>query len=450
MRGLGNQHSSQWYDADPVRANRLEDLNEDLADIRANGSDRANVRKSKGTQLHACDATTGWTESGVGIAPAVNSDKYLEGTGALKLGATGAGTATYTLAQAAVDFASATHLMLDFWLDYAAYGKITSITIKVGSDASNYKSIALTITDADYGDWNHRYSILISDMSDTGTPDMANLDYAAVDIVASAAIASGLILIDDIRFSDLAVDVGAFSANVGNTIVNVAEVTELVLADNDTNYVEVNASGTVSANQTGFTGTSAQIAEVVTLSGVITTITLKKTDIVGGNLGGGAGKLYRIDKLTSDKEFNITNKLLFKDKTNMACAKFALSKQSSGWFQLELSNGWSAGDDIIFDINHVDSVGGGNYRLQLEYWVVSDGGDTTPTTSPTATKNETVAAASAIETMKKTKTTTLKIDASDLSAVGDIIICKFSRLATDAADTATGHMYVNNMVAYQE
>lgn len=450
MRGIGNQHTKQWQPSDPVRATRLEDLNEDLADIRSTGTDRANVRPSKGTQVNACDSATGWAQSGVAIAPAVDTDKYLEGSGSLKLGATGAGTATYTLTQSAEDYSTKTKLMLSLWLDYATFGSITSITVKIGSDSSNYKYATISLADSDYGDWKMRYDITIAGMSTTGSPDMANVDYFAVDIVVTAAIASGLILLDDVRVSDLAVDVGAFSANVGGTIVNVTEQTELVLADDDTNYIEVNASGTVSVNQSGFTGTSAQIATVLTASGLISTITLKKTDIVGGNLGGGAGKTYRIDSLDSDGLYGISQKILHGSTSNVACAKFADGKQSSGWFQFELSNGWSAGDDIIFDLLVEDAIGGGNYRLQLEYWIINDAGDMTPSTSPTATKNETVAAPSAVETMKKIKTTTLKIAAGDLSAVGDLIVCKISRLGADALDTATGAMYLHTLVAYQE
>ena len=121
---------------------------------------------------------------------------------------------------------------------------------------------------------------------------------------------------------------------------------------------------------------------------------------------------------------------------------------ASCWFQWKLGGGWSDTDDIIFSMAYTSSVGGGNIRWQLEYWTISDGGDTTPASSPTATTLETVAAPAAIETNKSITTTTLIIANADISAT-DTVICKLTRLGDDALDTNTGKIYLSDLIACQ-
>lgn len=59
------------------------------------------------------------------------------------------------------------------------------------------------------------------------------------------------------------------------TIVSVAAGT-VTLTNSTTNYVEVNAAGTVSANTSGFTSTSLPLATIVTSGGTISTVTNKR------------------------------------------------------------------------------------------------------------------------------------------------------------------------------
>jgi hypothetical protein len=65
---------------------------------------------------------------------------------------------------------------------------------------------------------------------------------------------------------------------------------QVTLADNATNYVEVNpADGTVSANTTGFTSGRIPLYQVATANGAITTVTDKRTPAIAGTGGGGGG-----------------------------------------------------------------------------------------------------------------------------------------------------------------
>lgn len=446
MAGIGAQHSKQWQPNDPVRASRLEDLNEEMLDIRTIGHDRGLVRKSSGEQVNSCDSATGWVASGVGTAVAIDTAKFLEGAGSLKIGASGAGTAIYTLTQTAQDYSTKLKLFFDLWFDYSTYGDITSVTVKIGSDASNYKSATVTINDDDYGDWKKRVEVTIASMSDTGSPDMANVDYFAIEVAVTDAVAAGLILLDDIRVADLAVDVGAFTANVGGTILNVSAISELDLADDDTNYVEVNTSGTVSVNQSGFNSNQANLAEVVTSSGEITSITVKRADVVGGDFNA-ITTPFIVDEVDNDETNPVLNRQLYTSTTNLPALGLVNATTSSFWFDFILPAGWSASTDIIFDLTYSASVGSNNFVMQLEYWVVEDGGDTTPA-SATDTVTETIAAPASTEVIKKVTTTTLKIAAADLAA-GAHIVCRMSRLGSDGSDSNTGEMYLHGCQAYQ-
>ncbi len=447
MPGIGLQHSKQWQPNDPVRATRLEDFNSEISDIRSVGHDRGLVRESKGVQLNACDATTNWAASGVATALAIDTDKKLEGTGSLKIGASGAGTATYTYTPAPQNYSTKKKLLLDLWFDYVTYGSITSVTVKIGSDSSNYKYSAITINADDYGDWKKRVELVISSMSTTGAPNMAAVDYFAIDIVVTGAIEAGRILIDDIRVADLAVDIAAFTANVGGTIINVSEVSELDLTDSATNYIEVSTAGTVSVNTSAFTADQANLAIVVTSGGAISSISVKRADVVGGQFSSG-GTPIMINEVDNETTARVINRLLHTTNTNIKIIGFPNGRTASCWFQFQLPDTYSASTDIIFDLTLISTIGGGNLRMQLDYWIVADGGDTTPTTNPTGTTNETIAAPAAVETLKKVTTSTLKVPGVDLSA-GALVICKLSRLGADGADTATGEMQLATLQAYQ-
>ncbi len=68
----------------------------------------------------------------------------------------------------------------------------------------------------------------------------------------------------------------AGNVKIGTTIYNITTDT-LDMADDDTNYVFINSSGTPASNTTGFPSDSIPLAEVVTASGAISGITDKRS-----------------------------------------------------------------------------------------------------------------------------------------------------------------------------
>ena len=81
----------------------------------------------------------------------------------------------------------------------------------------------------------------------------------------------------------------------------------VTLADDTTNYVEVNpADGTVSANTSGFTPTCIALFEVVTTSGAIDLVTDKRTWVAAGSGGsGGGGHTQNTDTGTTANAFKL-------------------------------------------------------------------------------------------------------------------------------------------------
>ena len=82
----------------------------------------------------------------------------------------------------------------------------------------------------------------------------------------------------------------------------------VTLADDDTNYVEVNpADGVVSANVVGFTSGQIALFEVVTVSGAIDSVTDQRTWALAGTGGGGGGHTQNTDTGTTSPTFTLHN-----------------------------------------------------------------------------------------------------------------------------------------------
>ena len=308
------RESTRWDIADPIRNVRLNDYLTDLDTILEEGTARGRVIPTKGTQFVDCDATTGWTASGVATATAVDSTRYVEGTGSIMLGASGAGTATYEHTFTAVDMTGTKKFRLYFWRPLSLASKASAVKIRVGSDSSNYYEWDLDVATTEYfGKWREEELNVFSggasgvDLGSTvGSPDIANIDYLAVVVTATAAITSGDILIDDIRWATLGIDIASFGYFVGSNNGVATAVTSLSMTASSTNRIEVNASGTVSSTTGSFDVNKARISEVVTNANEITSITILRPDIIGGDLGGGPGGFQAITSTTYDELGRLT------------------------------------------------------------------------------------------------------------------------------------------------
>lgn len=83
----------------------------------------------------------------------------------------------------------------------------------------------------------------------------------------------------------LRIDISAGSARVGTTNVLYAGGTDLVVTNAATNYVEIDSSGTIQINTTGWTDTYTRLGKVTCAGGVITAIEQWRSDATGGDFG---------------------------------------------------------------------------------------------------------------------------------------------------------------------
>lgn len=84
----------------------------------------------------------------------------------------------------------------------------------------------------------------------------------------------------------LKIDISAGAARVGTTPLQYAGATDISMTDNATNYVQIDAAGTIQLSTSAWTATYARLATVTTSGGAITAISIWKSDAVGGVLGG--------------------------------------------------------------------------------------------------------------------------------------------------------------------
>jgi hypothetical protein len=91
-----------------------------------------------------------------------------------------------------------------------------------------------------------------------------------------------------------------------DSVVSDTPAGSVELADDDTNYVEVDpADGTVSANTTGFTAGLVPLYVVTTASGEITGVTDQRTAALVGGEGGGGGHTQNTDTGTTGNTFTL-------------------------------------------------------------------------------------------------------------------------------------------------
>lgn len=143
-----------------------------------------------------------YTESGDGSNPTVDTADYMEATASAVFSwVFSGGTATFSGTPTARDVSVLTgastgqplegELML--WVKTTDFADITSLTVRIGSDASNY--LALPITLENTTDWQY-CKVKLPSGTATGTPDWTALDYCAFVI---AETANGTIRVNGLR-----------------------------------------------------------------------------------------------------------------------------------------------------------------------------------------------------------------------------------------------------------
>lgn len=137
--------------------------------------------------LDSMNATSGWTAAGTASGLAQDTASYWQAPASLRFNVTtGTGTLTKTINQA--DLTSYVGVGVAFLAVYIpSVTNLTSITLKLGSSASDYYSV--TSTTGFTGAWTANNWLLVpfdfSTASTTGTPDWSAVNYTQVSIVAS-------------------------------------------------------------------------------------------------------------------------------------------------------------------------------------------------------------------------------------------------------------------------
>ena len=143
---------------------------------------------------------------------------------------------------------------------------------------------------------------------------------------------------------------------------------------------------------------------------------------------------YPIDEVTGDATEPVTEETV----GDTTAAGFAGSGTTACFWDMLIPQNIDTSLDwelvIAFDMATAESSKA--VRLSLDYAVIDDDGDTTPSVSTLA---ETVTTPDAAETLESITLATIKIPAADLVS-GSVVTCKLSRLADNAADTHTGIM----------
>jgi len=143
------------------------------------------------TLIDGCDNITGWTDS-ADMTISLNNTTYYEGTGSINLTKDGTATAnanTYKTVTSA-DFTEQELKFILSIIDSAALAKlatIDSLSVRYGSDSSNYYEWILDNADLEEG------KILINGLnssnadSTTGTPVITAMDYFYVELSATGS-----------------------------------------------------------------------------------------------------------------------------------------------------------------------------------------------------------------------------------------------------------------------
>jgi hypothetical protein len=149
--------------------------------------------KARGrTVLDTMKEDTGWVASGSASTPVEDATVFYESPASLRFTLTGSSTGIITKTlTSAVDLASYEDVAVGFLaIRTPSVANLTSITVRLGSDASNY--VEITETDGFLGAWTADGWLLVafdfSTATSTGTPDWTALDYLQVRIAHTGTI----------------------------------------------------------------------------------------------------------------------------------------------------------------------------------------------------------------------------------------------------------------------
>jgi hypothetical protein len=166
----------------------------------------ANKNATAGVVLNTCDTLTGngtWAVSGDASNLTIDNQDYVRSSGSLKfdLATSGSQGIITNTGMSAIDLTSHLNQSAIFFYVYLQTASVfTSIQIKWGSDASNYWTRTLT-TDLQGNPLQNGWNLMKAEWNgatQTGSPDVENVDYLQVLYNYDGTIQTGIKL-DDIR-----------------------------------------------------------------------------------------------------------------------------------------------------------------------------------------------------------------------------------------------------------
>jgi len=150
-----------------------------------------------GEHIDDFESAANWTESGTGEAPATSGGFVREGNSSVKMGNTG-GTREWTNTTSVGDLSDYTTGWIYWWVYLDNLTDITSLTYRIGSDASNYITYVWNQSDLALG-WNF-LTFEISTATETGTVVWTTIDYQKITTITTPATTVN-IYVDDLRIA---------------------------------------------------------------------------------------------------------------------------------------------------------------------------------------------------------------------------------------------------------
>lgn len=142
-------------------------------------------------ELDSMTVTTGWTAAGSASALTADATVYWQAPASLRFLLTGASTGTLTKSTTSQDLTSYLGVGVAFLAFRTPSGSnLTSIELRIGSDASNYYSVIVTtgfLKAFTSGDWMLAAFNLAS-ATTVGTPVITAIDYTQIRIVHAATL----------------------------------------------------------------------------------------------------------------------------------------------------------------------------------------------------------------------------------------------------------------------
>lgn len=172
------------------------------------------IRDTEGSsmKLHGCDdydADGTWVATGDGSGLEDDLNIFVEGTGSMKFTVTASGGTT-TLTNSALtnplditDYLTKGYAFLDLQCPSGNTTALTSVELRIGSDASNYYSLTGTTRyrgNTILGGWGP-IGMAMSGKTTTGTPDYDSIDYLQVIITHGTTGVDGTYRLDNIMLA---------------------------------------------------------------------------------------------------------------------------------------------------------------------------------------------------------------------------------------------------------